>query len=228
VVAAFVGQLARVLDGAELLERAVAVERALAHSEKLAAIGELAARIAHDIRNPVTAARSLAQARREEFHPVTLDVGGLVRATVDGLRPRLEAAGVALELALPGGLRAAVDAEKMRQALLNVLENALDALADAPGTRRLAVALAQDHGTATVRLTDNGPGVPPEALPRLFEPFFSLKPTGTGLGLAIARRTVEAHGGRIRAVAGDGPGLTVEITLPAVTEPARAAGGGRT
>src|SRR5262249_13429074 len=54
-------QLALVLDGTELLERAVAVERALAHAEKLAAIGETAARIAHDIRNPVTAARSLAQ-----------------------------------------------------------------------------------------------------------------------------------------------------------------------
>src|SRR5262249_25618039 len=60
-VSAFLTQLALALDAAQLLDRAVAVERALAHNEKLAAIGELAARIAHEIRNPVTAARSLAQ-----------------------------------------------------------------------------------------------------------------------------------------------------------------------
>src|SRR2546425_9181244 len=58
---AFVAQLALLLDGADLLARTIAVERSLAHTEKLAAIGELAARIAHEIRNPVTAARSLAQ-----------------------------------------------------------------------------------------------------------------------------------------------------------------------
>src|SRR5439155_300092 len=57
----FVAQLALLLDGADLLARTVAVERSLAHAEKLAALGELAARIAHEIRNPVTAARSLAQ-----------------------------------------------------------------------------------------------------------------------------------------------------------------------
>src|SRR5262249_1889942 len=61
MVEAFADQLALVLDGTELLARTVAVERSLAHAQKLAAIGELAARIAHDIRNPVTAARSLAQ-----------------------------------------------------------------------------------------------------------------------------------------------------------------------
>src|SRR5262249_29396818 len=61
VFEAFTDQLALVLDGADLLARALSVERSLAHAEKLAAIGELAARVAHEIRNPVTAARSLAQ-----------------------------------------------------------------------------------------------------------------------------------------------------------------------
>ena len=64
-VQATAGQFALVLDAAELLERAVTVERSLAHTEKLAAVGELAARVAHEIRNPVTAARSLAAAPGE-------------------------------------------------------------------------------------------------------------------------------------------------------------------
>jgi two-component system sensor histidine kinase HydH len=62
-------------------------------------------------------------------------------------------------------------------------------------------------------VSDSGAGVPPDALPHLFEPFFSLKAQGTGLGLAIARRTVEAHGGQIAASPAE-PGLTVQVELP--------------
>ncbi len=244
----FANQLALVLDSAELLTRTVAVERSLAHAEKLAAIGELAARIAHEIRNPITAARSLAQqlarepatpfhpehalileelerverqvaallrfARREEFRFEPVDLGELARATVDHFRARLEAAGVEVELEAPTGVVAAGDREKLRQVLINLVENALDALGDAAGRRRLALAVATSNGTATLRVADSGPGVPPDALPHLFEPFFSLKPTGTGLGLAIAKRTVEAHGGNIAARPAGDTGLRFDIELP--------------
>jgi len=64
-----------------------------------------------------------------------------------------------------------------------------------------------------LRVSDSGPGVAADALPHLFEPFFSLKPQGTGLGLAIAKRTVEAHGGTIEALP-DGRGTTFRVTLP--------------
>jgi len=63
--------------------------------------------------------------------------------------------------------------------------------------------------------------VPADALPHLFEPFFSTKPSGTGLGLAIARRTIEAHGGRIALGAGRGRGLVVSIELPLAEEGGR-------
>jgi signal transduction histidine kinase len=245
-IAGFVAQLAVLLDAAELVARAVAVERSLAHAEKLAAIGETAARIAHDIRNPVAAARSLAQqlaaepgspfrsehtlilaeldrverhvaallrfARREELRLGTVDLGELARTTVAHLGSRLARDGIAVDLRLATDVRARADVEKLRQVLINLLENAADALADAPNGRRLAVEVATTGAVATVRVSDSGPGVPPAALDRLFEPFFSLKEHGTGLGLAIAKRTIDAHGGRITATSG--AGMTFDIELP--------------
>jgi signal transduction histidine kinase len=246
--AAFVGQLALVLDAAELLARAVAVERSLAHAEKLAAIGELAARIAHDIRNPVTAARSLAQqlarapgslfaaehtlilgelerverqvadllrfARRDEFRFAPLDLGELVHGTLATLEPRLQNAAIALEVRVEAGIVARGDREKLRHVLINLVENAADALATVGDGRRLLVALQSTNGTASVSVTDSGPGVAADALPHLFEPFFSLKEHGTGLGLAIAKRTVDAHGGRIEVSCPPGGGTTVRVDLP--------------
>jgi signal transduction histidine kinase len=245
---AITGQLALLFDVATLLERAVAVERSLAHAEKLAAIGETAARIAHEIRNPVTAARSLAQqlarepgtvhaaelrlileelerverqvasllrfARREELRLDTLDLSELVRSTLAGYHGRLETARVALAVDVVDGVTARADRERLRQVLVNLLDNALDALADGGEPRRLAVSLSKQNGTATVEVSDNGPGVEDDALARLFEPFFSLKPAGTGLGLAIARRTVESHGGRIAARHATDGGLAVFVDLP--------------
>jgi len=249
VLLAFADQLALVLDAAELLARAVAVERSLAHAEKLAAIGETAARIAHDVRNPITAARSLAQqlardpgsaanaepaqlivaelerverrlrdllrfARREEFSFTTVDLATLARDVLESFGPRLEAAGIALDLDLADGTAADADEDKMRQVLGNLVENAIDALADAPNGRRLTLAVKAIDASATIRVADNGPGVAPDALSHLFEPFFSQKANGTGLGLAIAKRTVDAHGGRIVATTGPGTGLTVRVDLP--------------
>jgi len=246
-VESFATQLALLLDGAELLARAVAVERTLAHNEKLAAIGALAARIAHEIRNPVTAARSLAQqladepgaafaaeheliltelerverqvaallrfARREEFTFAAVDLGDLTRTTLDAFRPRLAAADIALDLDAAGRIVARADAEKIRQLLINLVENAIDALGDGRAPRRLAIAVGGVNGSAVVRVSDSGSGIAAEALPHLFEPFFSLKPHGTGLGLAIAKRTVEAHGGTIEARS-DAAGTTFHVTLP--------------
>jgi len=244
---AFADQLALVLDTAEVLERAVAVERTLAHAEKLAAVGETAARIAHDIRNPVTAARSLAQqlardsavdhdlasviveeldrverqvaallrfSRREDFRFEPVDLGTLARTSLEPLRSRLDAAQVHVELDAPRGIVARADGEKMRQVIVNLIENALDALRDTAAPRRIVVAVSGRDGMARLHVGDSGPGVPDELLPRLFDPFFSLKPSGTGLGLAIAKRTVDAHGGRIMAASTPGTGLRVDIEMP--------------
>src|SRR5262245_5229376 len=256
-VEAFVGlvdQLALLLDGADLLARTVAVERSLAHSEKLAAIGELAARFAHEIRNPITAARSLAQqlqsdpasplnaehagiiieelerverqvrdllrfARREDLDLAPLDMGALVRATARDLERRLSETGIALSLEAPAGIVARGDREKLRQVLVNLVENAIDALSGRPAGKHLGLTVAVVDHTAVLRVADDGPGIPPEAQAHIFEPFVSLKPSGTGLGLAIAKRTVDAHAGTL-AVASRPGATTFEIRLPLATEAA--------
>jgi signal transduction histidine kinase len=250
-VEALAGQFALILDAAELLERTRAVERSLAHSEKLAAIGELAARVAHEIRNPVTAARSLAQlmagdpgsehnaehaelilaelerverqvqallrfARREEFSFEPVDLGEVARSALEPLRARLAASGVAVETDIAAGVVARADREKIRQVVLNLLDNAADAVGES-SEKRLALAVRGDDGAAVLEVRDSGPGVPADVLPRLFEPFFSLKTHGTGLGLAIVKRTVEAHGGRVEAHPDGRTGMVLRVELPAAS-----------
>ena len=169
-----VDQLALLLDGADLLARTVAVERSLAHAEKLATIGELAARFAHDIRNPVTAARSLAQqlardptapenaehagiilaelelvewqvrdllrfARREDYHLAPIDLGRLAQAMVTRLAPRLDAAGVIATYTAPPGVVVRGDRDTLDHALVNLVENAIDAVAERAERRVLLV-----------------------------------------------------------------------------------------
>lgn len=259
VIHAFTDQLALVLDSTELLERAVSVERSLAHAEKLSAIGELAARIAHEIRNPVTAARSLAQslcaepdspdnpehaeiiltelarvehqiaallkfARRDELHPEPVDLGSLVRETVDQFHLRLEGAGIGFDLDAPDGIVADVDREKIRQVLINLIENSIDAVIDTQGERSISLRVGRENGHAEVAVSDNGPGVPAASLGKIFEPFYSLKTQGTGLGLAIVKRTIEAHGGNVRAEPNGSNGVAFRVDLPIE---ARSAGEGR-
>ena len=249
----FVDQFALLLDAADLLTRTIAVERSLAHAEKLAAIGELAARFAHEIRNPVTAARSLAQqlardptsplnaehaslilselerverqvrdlllfSRREHLELEDVDLGALVCATSQAMQERQPAADVALELDTPKGIVARIDRDKVRRVLVNLMENAFDSLAAGTSDRRLAIGVAQVDGVATMRVFDNGPGIPVDVQPRIFDPFVSRKSTGTGLGLAIARRTIDAHGGTLTVESHPGA-TTFEIRLPLVGRP---------
>ncbi len=114
--------------------------------------------------------------------------------------------------------RVAGDALLLQQALLNIVVNAEQALATAPGPRRLVLRTrAMGRRGISIQIIDNGPGLAPEALPRLFEPFFTTKEVGqgTGLGLAIAYGIVQEHDGRLLAANGPAGGAFFTIELPA-------------
>jgi signal transduction histidine kinase len=97
----------------------------------------------------------------------------------------------------------------------NVLINAVEA-GDGTGTLQVSVQPHTHAGAAAVRVAvrDNGPGIAPALLPRIFDPYVTSKPGGTGLGLAIARQTIEAHGGVVQARSTPGDGTEIAFVLP--------------
>lgn len=110
------------------------------------------------------------------------------------------------------------DAYFLRQAIDNVLRNAVEAVLDAePGHRAgVRIALSRRKGEALVEIRDDGPGIPAHQLGQVFEPFVTSKGRGMGLGLPIAREIVEGHGGRIEVRSHPGEGTTVAMALPLV------------
>jgi len=114
----------------------------------------------------------------------------------------------------PTGL-VAIDARVLGRAIVNLIENAMQAMPDG-GRLTLAVRPSADHGEVVLSVEDTGTGITAEVRRRLFEPYFSTKSSGTGLGLAIVRRAVEAHAGRIEVDGEPGHGTTFRIRLPRI------------
>src|SRR5882762_1425557 len=244
----------------------------IVRSGRLAAWAEMARRVAHEIKNPLTpiqlsiehvrrvfkardprfetvlaecleniqkqvgvlreiAFEFSAYARLPQIHPEPIPVGALVD---EALRPYIAAAppGVRIEREFPPDLPTVlVDRAVMVRALVNLIENALQAM---PEGGTLAVSAGTDRGPhgeprVTIAVRDGGNGIPEEILPRLFEPYFSTKSGGTGLGLGLARRAVEEHGGTVDIRSRIGEGTVVTLTLPAMAVaagPGPLAGGG--
>ena len=107
-----------------------------------------------------------------------------------------------------------VDENQIRQVLLNLVQNAEQAMAAVPGPRTLTVHLGEADGWVRLAVYDTGPGITPAAMPRIFDPFFTTKPTGTGLGLWVSLTIVEQHGGELTAHNRPEGGAVVVMTLP--------------
>ncbi len=230
------------------VERAQAVS-ALEDARRLAALGQFAAAIAHDIRTPLTSISLNVQILRRKLNlpaddaehldialeelarldrsvaeildfakPVKLaneeiDVGELIDSATRGLGAVLSERGVALrcepsrELAIHG------DRQRLRQVLVNLVDNAADA-----STRGAEVTVRASESAErqiAIEVEDHGRGIGEADLKRIFEPFFTTRPDGTGLGLAIVHKVIRAHGGELKVRSTLGEGSTFTILLPA-------------
>jgi signal transduction histidine kinase len=103
----------------------------------------------------------------------------------------------------------------LRRALLNLVQNALDAM---PAGGTLIVAGDSTATHVQIQVQDNGNGIPAHQLTRIFEPLYTTKPGGTGLGLYIVQQIVAAHGGQVTVASGEGRGTTLTLTLPRIPE----------
>jgi signal transduction histidine kinase len=140
------------------------------------------------------------------------DLGAKVREIVSFARPEVERAGLGIEVDVQEDLPPALfDEGQIRQALLNVLRNAREAMPDG-GT--IDVSVRAEGMSVVASVEDRGTGIPEDVRSRIFDPFFSTKGEGTGLGLAITRQIVEAHGGTIACEPRGGGGTSFRIALP--------------
>lgn len=160
-----------------------------------------------------------ARVPREGAPPVDLvpvDAVALVRELLLFVEPEARQGGITLtQVADVEGAPgiALADPQQMRQALMNVLRNAFDAVREVDAPRRVEVAVRSDEGGVAVIIADNGPGLDPELRERLFEPFVSRKSGGTGLGLALTRDIMVAHGGTIELLSPAADGHGTQATL---------------
>jgi len=213
---------------------------------------ELSASIAHEIRNPITAAKSLVQqmgedtashenveyanvaleelerveksvshllrfAREEDLHLDRVEIADVAGSALDSFTDRIQQLGVHVTRDISDTGAMTGDNDKLRRVLLNLIGNALDAFDEAPPSdRELSVQTGENlAGTEVwVRVRDNGPGIDPAQLAKIFSPFYTSKASGTGLGLAISKKLVDAHGGSIEAHSEPGSGTEFLITLP--------------
>ena len=237
-----VAELARELE--RMRVQLLALDQAHRQAERLATLGTFTATIAHEVRNPLSAVRMTVQllARRlpgdaglalimseiERLDLIVDELLGFSRGMTVTKEPtdlaevvssvlrllQRQAAHAGVELASADRRVAttlvAADPQRLRQLLLNLVLNGIQAVQRGPGTR--VVVMVGDH---QLSVSDDGPGVSAELLPRLFEPFSSSRPAGTGLGLHLAKAIADAHGCRLtHRPEAPGASFVVEGFLP--------------
>lgn len=250
IVLEMADHLADVVENSKLYEK-------MRERDRLAALGEMAAGLAHEIRNPLGAIKGAAQCldprqlpgEEREFIEVIIDevnrLNGVVTAFLDYSRPLKQSFGptdlnevvtrtmrliqndvpshISLKEELTDGLaRVDGDAEQLKQVLINLVQNAIQALAEQPG--HIVIKTSKPERFSDFRaaemvqldVSDTGPGIPTDQQLNIFVPFFTTKQKGTGLGLAICQRIVKNHGGAITVQSRSGEGTTFSIRLPAL------------
>jgi signal transduction histidine kinase len=154
----------------------------------------------------------LRYAGRMEIRRQPTDLNTLLQDLVDFFMPQAQAGRVQLRLQPHDGpLQAAVDARLLKQALLNLMLNAVQAM---PGGGELILSLSERGRYAVIDVIDTGPGIPPDEQERIFSAYYTTKKSGTGIGLSVARRIAEEHGGRLVLTSEPGKGSDFAVHLP--------------
>jgi two-component system sensor histidine kinase HydH len=224
-------------------------EREIRRAERLAAVGQLAAGVAHEVRNPLTSVQLLVQtarrdptaggldsndlalidaelgrieqslkafldyARPAKPERIACDPATIVRDALNLIRARADQQQIDIRFAPPSAPAVLLaDPQQLRQVILNLLLNALDAM---PTGGTLEVLVRSVGGRVELSVIDSGTGIAVDILPRLFEPFATGKETGLGLGLVVSKRIVEDHGGTITGVNRPKGGAQFVVGLPA-------------
>jgi C4-dicarboxylate-specific signal transduction histidine kinase len=229
----------------------------LAHANRVAAMGQLTASIAHEMKQPITATITNAQAALrflggpspdlEEVRQTLacivkdghragnviggirdhvkkappredrLDINEAIREVIELTHSEAVKNGVSVRPDLAEGLPLVQgDRVQLQQVILNLIINAFEAMSVSEGTRELLISTrkAENEGVL-VAVRDSGPGLASATLERVFESFYTTKPSGLGLGLSISRSIIEAHGGRLWASANVPRGALFQLTVPA-------------
>jgi signal transduction histidine kinase len=154
----------------------------------------------------------LSYANPRPSQPVEFDLGVLVRETLQVSRADRAFAEIELEAAADEPLVVHADPSKLRQVVWNLVRNAADAAG--AGGKHVRVEARRAGAQVTITVEDDGPGIPPDRLSRIFDPFYTTKPKGTGLGLATCHAIVAEHGGQIDLESEVGKGTKVVVRLP--------------
>jgi signal transduction histidine kinase len=220
--------------------------RQLERKKRLAALGEMAAGMAHEIRNPLGGIELYASMLAKDLQelPASLQLvrkissgvkrlEGLVSQVLQFSReisPQIQITDLAaiidqsVEFAAdrirpdllcrvtgPRPMSVRIDSLLMGQAILNLTINAIEAVGEGSGAIDITWSPLEDQGKFRLSIKDSGPGIPPNVLDKIFNPFFTTKESGTGLGLAIVHRIVEAHDGTITVTNAPQGGAIFEI-----------------
>lgn len=229
-------------------EHILAVEEQLRRAEKLSTLGEMAAVLAHEIRNPLGSIRGTAEilkddypigtpkhefieiqiketerlnnvvedflrmARQQPLEMKSCSVVEEIETIIKLTESQAKAALVRVKQDLTDkAITVNGDKEKLRQAFLNIMINAIQA---APENGVVTVTAAIDQFGCKISFSDDGEGIDPHNLKKIFEPFFTTKHNGTGLGLAITKKIIEGHGGSLEVESEPGRGTKVTVTIP--------------
>jgi two-component system sensor histidine kinase HydH len=205
----------------------------LRHSDRLASLGQLAAVIAHEIRNPLgsiqgaveilgTGLAALERLTSEILQfskpapprQMPIDPHEIIEAACRLCADQARRQHVEVRLERASATRILVDPEQIKQVLLNILINAIQVQ---PSGGKVEIRVSHDANGVVISIQDFGPGIAAENLDRIFEPFFTTKREGTGLGLAISYQLVSHNGGRIFAESLPGQGARFRISFPILT-----------